>query len=498
MKKSKNKIVVFLLLMIFFFLSASCITVPSLEKFGWDRKAEEVAEIEKGGWSNEDIKILNKIDSWIRNDKGEKFDWLSGTNFEKLSTTKKYNALLDILNQEMDSENMPGFTYENYILGIIAEEEFVNKAYTDYNKRTYPHQNEMLIVFWSDAAFLLSDIEIESVRLLLKKKSPELSPGADSICRSVKALNIYREYVDVKEVISSGAYNFSFARYIVSRDSDSSLNDSWKSYIYIAFDFGSDEAEDKINRIINATENYFNELYLSYRTDGIADHGLKEEFRVKLRQDIIKQITGSRKATEKRIKEWFFETIKNYIDENEKKNITQDNRLKNFLEANEKYFTEQGIWEEINKEIQKPGSFACISFGGRSSIEQCKALINFYVYYILGKKQWLYQDKNVMNPEIGLRLSNDSGETVIKLECKEYDEDKLRDRVQPGDVFFIYVNPSEGWGHYGIIYDVKDNGILVLDGNRNFDGILRIGFLQELIEDIESFNWQWIEISRFD
>ena len=61
-------------------------------------------------------------------------------------------------------------------------------------------------------------------------------------------------------------------------------------------------------------------------------------------------------------------------------------KLKDFLQAEEEYF--RNTWGEVKKQLRLTYSFAREPFR-RPAHEQCKALVNFYVYYILGKKQWL-------------------------------------------------------------------------------------------------------------
>jgi hypothetical protein len=210
---------------------------------------------------------------------------------------------------------------------------------------------------------------------------------------------------------------------------------------------------------------------------------------------------------------WFFHFIKNYIEKN------KSAKLKDFLIdkcfifiparnapttwvwnspiLSERYFERypgipfphSGCFGTLEKDLET--NFGCIN------IEQCKALVNFYVKYILNKRQFLATDEYIIR--YGLSLNNhEKLKTIIKLNKEEYSKEKLINaRIKRGDIFFIYVNPAEKWGHYGIIYDVSDNDVEILDANRNFDGILRISSIDELIEKtLKNSKWKWIEIVR--
>jgi N-acetylneuraminic acid mutarotase len=197
--------------------------------------------------------------------------------------------------------------------------------------------------------------------------------------------------------------------------------------------------------------------------------------------------------------DWFFNAINDFISKN------RNGKLERFLNENKGHFIER-VWDELKRELSSKTSFACIETKRRfedgterviKAVEQCKALVNFYVKYILGKGQYLSGDKYVIDN--GLSLSDGQKlETITKLGRKSYSKEELINAgVKRGDIFFIYVNPSERWGHYGIIYDVLDDDIKVLDANRKFDGILRISSIDELINTIpRTYNWEWIEVVR--
>jgi len=201
--------------------------------------------------------------------------------------------------------------------------------------------------------------------------------------------------------------------------------------------------------------------------------------------------------------EWFFDAIRKYIEGN------KTGKLEGFLRENKEHFSEK-VWGEIDKELANKYSFACIesSIGSVKvkAVEQCKALVNFYVKYVLNKGQYLERDSYVIAK--GLKLVNEEEiETIINLERKDYIKEKLINAgVRQGDIFFIYVHPDPDpenrWGHYGIIYDVSGNDIKVLDANRLLDGILRITSIDDLMKSIEDytkdrdFKWNWIQVVR--
>jgi N-acetylneuraminic acid mutarotase/thiol-disulfide isomerase/thioredoxin len=201
--------------------------------------------------------------------------------------------------------------------------------------------------------------------------------------------------------------------------------------------------------------------------------------------------------------EWFFDAIRKYIEGN------KTGKLEGFLRENKEHFSKK-VWGEIDKELANKYSFACIESSQGSinvkAVEQCKALVNFYVKYVLNKGQYLERDSYVIAK--GLKLVNEEEiETIINLERKDYTKEKLINAgVRQGDIFFIYVHPDPDpenrWGHYGIIYDVSGNDIKVLDANRLFDGILRITSIDDLMKSIEDytknkdFKWKWIQVVR--
>jgi len=204
------------------------------------------------------------------------------------------------------------------------------------------------------------------------------------------------------------------------------------------------------------------------------------------------------------LKEWFLNSIANYIA-----NPQKEKTLDGFLKDYKKYWEKLGIWEEIEGQLASNNSFKCIPYQGIPARRQCKALVNFYVYYILNTKQWLARDEEIITN--GLHLKNGAGEQIIqqivRLQRKDYESNKglnkqalkqalLNRDIQRGDIFFIYVDPKNRWGHYGIIYDIKNGNIQVLDANRKFDGELRITSLEELLDVLNRTSWQWIEVAR--
>jgi len=118
--------------------------------------------------------------------------------------------------------------------------------------------------------------------------------------------------------------------------------------------------------------------------------------------------------------------------------------------------------------------FGCVDYGGVEAVRQCKALVNFYVRFILDTGLYLALDSVIINN--GLQLSNgDVGYQVIKREDNLSSiQDLIAHGVNREDVFFVKM--GEDWGHYGIIHDVDANAnkIYVLDANVNFDGKIQI------------------------